>query len=774
MKVLFLLQIVALVLFLLTLVVKKSFKYKSMITNVSAVLCPLLGLIVFIFSDALSKVAIGVSVGCVLAYLMYIFSRSKDGHDALKNLAIFTAKALLVILVLEALVFNFNCFHVWSSQYEEFSMPFSSAEATNMMTVDSKYTPQDPATSGVIEYTNVGKDIGTIYLDVESVAKKVSYSIDFADESNSSYYMRSGLVKGEIFPSIEESKYIICNFSGDVSKLKISLSTEDQSSYSLSDTIVANKDYPSQFSLLRILTFLLGAVFVYLFIKSVFMNKSVKSQEKNFKAVTAIIIFACVLLLLFMTVIESSDYMGSVFKQTTGNQMTKELVDAFKDGRVTLDTPVSNELLALENPYDWSQRTESGVNALWDHVMYEGEYYSYYGIGPVLLLFLPYNLLTGFYFPSSVATFLFSAVGIIFLALTFKKLVQRYFSDIELSMYIVSLVMLLSTCGIWYCIIPSNFYEIAQTSGFCFVTLGAYFLVSANVLSDGKINLVNIALSSVFLSLAVTCRPTTAVWCIVALLFIGAGVIKIRREKKSDNKSSVSYVKYLLCALLPFAVIGALQMVYNYIRFDSFTDFGIKYSLTINDFLSAQYHTQFAAIGFYNYLFAPPSFSSAFPFVMTNITDLDVNGYYFTATNNGCGLFFRALPMFALFLAPSALKHIKKENRAIITVLFLAVSVVAPFTVIFSIWESGYGVRYMVDFAWQMLMCAIFVIFMLYNHTEHEETKRIYRYAMLISMILCVIVSFALTYSYIYPGNLPSGAVTMFEKIARAFCVFNT
>jgi drug/metabolite transporter (DMT)-like permease len=130
--------------------------------------------------------------------------------------------------------------------------------------------------------------------------------------------------------------------------------------------------------------------------------------------------------------------------------------------------------------------------------------------------------------------------------------------------------------------------------------------------------------------------------------------------------------------------------------------------------------------------------------------------------------------MFALFLFPSALKHIKKENRTIITVLFLAVAVVAPFTVIYSIWESGYGVRYMIDFAWQMLMCAILIIFMLYRHTKHEETKRIYRYAMLISMILCVIVSFALTYSYIYPTNLPAGAVTMFEKIARAFCVFNT
>lgn len=773
MKALFLLEILALVVFLFTLVVKKDFKFKSLTGNVSAVACVLLGLVVFIIGGALSEIAVAISAGCVLAYLMYIFSQSKDMREGYRNTLAFSAKALLVILVLEAVVFNFNCFHVWGSQYEKYSMPLSSAEITNMSQTQENYVSVDPASACTVEYLDVNKDIGTIYLDVETVANKVSYSIDFADESNSSYYMRSGLVKGEIFPSVEESKYVICNFSGDVSKIKITLSA-DESVISLSDNVAINLDYPSHFSFLRVVSFLLGAVFVYLFIKSVAMNKSVKSQQKTFKAVTTVIILFFVMLMLFMTIVESSDYTGSVFKQTTGNQMTKELVDAFKQGKVTLDTVPSENLLALENPYDWSQRVESGVNALWDHVLYDGEYYSYYGIGPVLLLFLPYNLLTGYYFPSCVATFLFSAVGIIFLALTFKKLTKRYFLDIPLSMYIVSLVMLLSSCGIWYCIIPSNFYEIAQTSGFCFVTLGAYFLVSANVLSGSKINLLNLALSSVFLSLAVTCRPTTAVWCIVALLFIGAGVVKITREKKATSKAPVSYVKYLLCAMLPFVVIGAVQMIYNYIRFDSFTDFGIQYSLTINDFLNAQYHTQFAAIGFYNYLIAPPSFSSSFPFVMTNITTLDVNGYYFTATNNGCGLFFRALPMFALFLSPSVLKHIKKENRIIVTVLFLAVAVVAPFTVIYSIWESGYGVRYMVDFAWQMLMCALFVIFILYRHTKYEETKRIYRYAMLISMILCVIVSFALTYSYIYPTNLPSGAVTMFEKIARAFCVFNT
>jgi len=181
-----------------------------------------------------------------------------------------------------------------------------------------------------------------------------------------------------------------------------------------------------------------------------------------------------------------------------------------------------------------------------------------------------------------------------------------------------------------------------------------------------------------------------------------------------------------------------------------------------------------AAIGFYNYLLAPPAFSTDFPYVMTNISDLGVNGYYFTATNNGFGLLFRALPMFALFFAPKAIKHIKKENRLIISILFLAVAVIAPFVIIFSIWESGYGVRYMVDFAWQMLICAFFVIFMLYRHTKYEETKRIFRYAMLIMMFICVVMNFALTYSYVYINSIPQVAHNILDKIAWDFSIFNT
>ena len=40
-------------------------------------------------------------------------------------------------------------------------------------------------------------------------------------------------------------------------------------------------------------------------------------------------------------------------------------------------------------------RKEAGVSVHWDHAYYNGHYYMYFGVVPVLLLFLPFRLLTG-------------------------------------------------------------------------------------------------------------------------------------------------------------------------------------------------------------------------------------------------------------------------------------------------------------------------------------------------------------------------------------------
>ena len=447
--------------------------------------------------------------------------------------------------------------------------------------------------------------------------------------------------------------------------------------------VTLNADYPSAFSTLRFVMILLGIAFVWAFKRSVNFRKPLGKQPTVAKAVTAVLIITAVILSYVLSSVNL--HPETDFSMDTGNQITQELVDALESGKVELKDQPGQQLLEMENPYDWSARYEQGVSAKWDHVLYNGKYYSYYGIGPVILLYMPFHLITGHYLESLVGVLLFNTIALIFLGMTIFKLLKKLFPDIPLSMYTAALVMIYAACGMWYCTVMANFYEIAQSSGFCFTVLGAYFLISSNVIGSDKepVRPVSAALSSLFLSIAVTCRPTTAIWCVVALAFIAAGVLKLRRSKSDKT----AYIKYLLCALVPFAVIGGAQMLYNHARFGSFTDFGIAYSLTINDFTHTEFHTQLAAIGFFDYLFAAPSFSGEFPYVRTTLSTLGVNGYYFVATNNGCGLLFRALPTFFLFGAPFALKYVNRKNRVRTAILFSAVAFAAPFIIIASIWE---------------------------------------------------------------------------------------
>lgn len=765
MKILFVFAVLALLALAVASIVKER-KYTKMIRCVSCGAAVIFSLIAGIVQPYLLSLCIGTAIFTAIGFALSELSE-RIKKDNVKAFVGYMAKAMLVVLLLEAVCFNFNSYHLFKGGYEETPLNLNQAAVSGMTAVGEGYTSYEDAAS--IEFTNLNQKIGVIKLDLKSTQYKTDYTVDFADETNASYYMRSGLVSGSVFNDIEQTKYIVCAFSGEVSKIRINLNNLSGNVVTLSG-VTLNADYPTHFSYLRFALILLSVAFIYAFKRSVHFRKPIGDQLYNTKAVTAVVVIIMVMISLLLSSVGLNP--KTDFSMNSGNQITQELVDAFEAGQVELKDTPSSDLLSMENPYDWSARTEQGVNAKWDHVLYNGKYYSYYGIGPVILLYLPYHLITGHYLASLVGVVLFNTLALIFLGMTFYKLMKALFRDIPLSMYTAALLMLYAACGVWYCTVMANFYEIAQSSGFCFTILGAYFLVASNVIGSDKqpIRPVMAALSSLFLAIAVTCRPTTAVWCVVAVAFITAGVFKLRRTKSEKPL----YVKYLLCALLPFVVIGGAQMLYNYVRFDSFTDFGIAYSLTINDFTHTEFHTQLSVIGFFDYLFAPPSFTGEFPYVQSTLSKLGVNGYYFEATNNGAGLLFRALPTFFLFGAPFALKYVEKSKRGRAAVLFSAVAFIAPFVVIASIWESGYGTRYMMDFAWEMLCCAFLVMFLFYRNLKGKEAKRIYEHILLIMLFACLFVNMGLVYAYWYPGNYVAGAEAAFESFGRMFSIFNT
>ena len=660
--------------------------------------------------------------------------------------------SVAVVLLCEVFVCNFGAFRlVMPSSPGQMEMSVSQA-AVNGGTINGDTLTVNSGESASIEFKNVGREVATIYVDVSSSdSPSGTVDIAYSDETSAAYRHDAHL---NYINNDENSKYIICSFSGKVNDLCFNISATDTVTVK---SISINKDIPFDFSWVRFIIILIAVLFLVTLAYLISMRKAVE-KSLVFKIATAVVtagfVFVAVVLLLVR-----GDMVYDLFKNPDTNQMNKEIVDSFEAGQVSmLETP-SDEMLALENPYDLSQRSEAGVSYPWDHLFYDGKYYSYYGIGTVLTLFLPYHLITGNYFPSLWATFIYSIAGIIFLSLSYYVFITRLFPKISKGIAISGLVIVQATSFVWYCITIGNFYELAQVSGFAFLTAGMFFLLRSGVVGEGKISRPNICVATVLLSIAVLCRAVLALYCIVSLLFIYAGVRKIIRTSYEHtfraNKKPI--ITFLLAALVPFAVIGSVQMIYNYLRFGSILDFGIYYTLTIYDYQHIQFHFPLVLIAIYNYLFTVPKVSTVFPFVTSNYDSLSVNGYYFLAGFSSAGIIFRSVPVLGYIFSGKAYKRSANPNKRLAAIIIILGCILVPLIQMAMIWEYGYTPRYAVDFAWQMLFGAFAVWFVIHEHTS-APVKKIMYIIFAVSAVISVIINFALVYEFVMDyGNTLNG-----------------
>lgn len=744
-----------------SLILSKTCRITDKIRN--AVIC---GGFLFAFITVVSAALGGGSVSMALAVTaadvfmgLPCMIYGKTGNGRLRKFtqknrkwlsAVFVSVA--VVLLCEVFVCNFGAFRlVMPSSPGQMEMSVSQA-AVNGGTINGDTLTVNSGESASIEFKNIGREVATIYVDVSSSdSPSGTVDIAYSDETSAAYRHDAHL---NYINNDENSKYIICSFSGKVNDICFNISATDTVTVK---SISINKDIPFDFSWVRFIIILIAVLFLVTLAYLISMRKAVE-KSLMFKIATAVVtagfVFVAVVLLLVR-----GDMVYDLFKNPDTNQMNKEIVDSFEAGQVSmLETP-SDEMLALENPYDLSQRSEAGVSYPWDHLFYDGKYYSYYGIGTVLTLFLPYHLITGNYFPSLWATFIYSIAGIIFLSLSYYVFITRLFPKISKGIAISGLVIVQATSFVWYCITIGNFYELAQVSGFAFLTAGMFFLLRSGVVGEGKISRPNICVATVLLSIAVLCRAVLALYCIVSLLFIYAGVRKIIRTSYEHtfraNKKPV--ITFLLAALVPFAVIGSVQMIYNYLRFGSILDFGIYYTLTIYDYQHIQFHFPLVLIAIYNYLFTVPKVSTVFPFVTSNYDSLSVNGYYFLAGFSSAGIIFRSVPVLGYIFSGKAYKRSANPNKRLAAIIIILGCILVPLIQMAMIWEYGYTPRYAVDFAWQMLFGAFAVWFVIHEHTS-APVKKIMYIIFAVSAVISVIINFALVYEFVMDyGNTLNG-----------------
>lgn len=287
------------------------------------------------------------------------------------------------------------------------------------------------------------------------------------------------------------------------------------------------------------------------------------------------------------------------------------MAESILAGNLFLPCEVSPELKAMDDPYDYNSREQMGVEYHWDHAYKDGHYYMYFGVVPVLVLYLPYRIITGEPLNCYHGTQVFCAGIIIGLFVIFHLLIKIFKGNISYITYLLLGVTSSLIC-IWGCMNAPALYCTAISSAVCFAIWSLICYLCAVFLDMKYSGRIAFAIfGALFGAFVFGCRPTIGIANIIAIPLC---YIFIKRNVKCKKDAAG-----LLCVFLPYIMVGAGLMLYNYVRFGDVFEFGQRYQLTVTNQQSLGRDTlsiQWVVTSVKNFLFErQKGITQYFPFV---------------------------------------------------------------------------------------------------------------------------------------------------------------
>ena len=340
------------------------------------------------------------------------------------------------------------------------------------------------------------------------------------------------------------------------------------------------------------------------------------------------------------------------------------------------------ELLALPNP--WQDPTNREFRLL-DTVLYKQRFYIYHGPVPVLLLFAPWYRLTAHDMPENFAAFLFALGGYFFLSLLFIQLLSRLSGRVPVVLLTLCLLAIGIGQSVPYMLHRALLYEVAIACGFCCVSAGFYFLFRWLTASSARTRWA--ALSGVSFGLAIGCRPHLGLAAACAILLM----LLFRDRSWRD----------ILVFCLPVIACGLGILAYNYARFGSPLEFGLRYQLGEASYQNIRLSMVNVIPGLYYLLLSPPDLVAEFPFFrlamrqpFDAVTNVLPARYFLELTG---GLFALSPIAVVALLIPMSRKRLAGSRG-----VFAFVLTVFAFSVACILFVAATGLtsqRYEVDFA---------------------------------------------------------------------------
>ena len=414
-----------------------------------------------------------------------------------------------------------------------------------------------------------------------------------------------------------------------------------------------------------------------------------------------------------------------------------DLADAFLQGRLSLIAEPSQALMSLPDPYDPLQN--NGLR-LHDASLYKGRYYLYFGPAPALTAFIPWKLLTGKPMPHNLAGAIFAVGGFIVSILLMILIVRgAEFSGSSIT-YIIGIVML-GMCNMVLPVLRRPYiYEVSSLSAYAFSMLSLFFIFSFLLFDHRKI--IHLLISSLCYGLAIASRFSYAYGVVIFLIPLWCF---LDQQKVFSRSYFRKMAVFLITVGMPLTVCIGLLLLYNYLRFGNFLEFGQRYQLTILRPLSYPFFSiQNFSINNYQYLIPGIFINGSFPFfhgqsviIPKYITIPPYYPLYWVqVTSPMTGLLMNSPFLWIIIPGWLYLKLRKVEFAKPIyyfaTLLLLGGT--ANWLVVS--FYSFTSIRYVIDFLPMFLLLACLVYFMIYDHFHDMIVKRTIVQCMAITAVL--------------------------------------
>ena len=397
------------------------------------------------------------------------------------------AVALLVLVaaLLEVFVFNFNYFA--SAGYRTINLE----NRLDMESEDGTYALT--SIDHVLEFSHLNTEIHNIKVDFapDQPAQNVTLKIQFTDAAHLTYFDSTEYTVGvppvDVSTMGERTQYINLQTAGLVENLRIEVVGDEVSYPILLDGIYLNAHRPFEFSLLRFGTAVGILLLGYAFRpgSAIYRIRIVENPRKSKVGIIFAVTVEVALLTSFLLfgsnlvgVATSSYNYGSwdgtslvnTFEVGGDNaQQYAELARAMAEGRLYLEEEPPAWLQEMNDPYDKGARDElqkeTGEKYLFDVAYYEGRYYVYFGVVPVLLFYLPFYLLTGANFPTAIGVLVMAIAFVLGATALLDRFARYHFRSVSLGVYLLLQIPTVACSGILYLAKFPTFYSLPIMCG---------------------------------------------------------------------------------------------------------------------------------------------------------------------------------------------------------------------------------------------------------------------------------------------------------------------